>query len=82
MILEILSPQKQLYTGSIKQVDVPGSNGKFQILKNHAAIIATLTKGSIRVIDVSDTEHLIEVNGGIVEVKKNKIIILANTGWD
>lgn len=82
MILEILTPQKQLYAGSVKQVDVPGSNGKFQILKNHAAIITSLIKGDVKIIDVSNTEHIIAVLGGFVEVKENKIIILANTGQD
>lgn len=81
MILEILSPQKQLFTGNIKQVDVPGKNGKFQVLPHHAPIISTLTKGTIRILKSNGTEVLVDVEGGVLEVKENKVIILANTGW-
>ena len=82
MILEILSPQNQLFTGNIQQVDVPGKNGKFQVLPHHAPIISTLSKGTIRVIRKSGKESFFEVEGGIIEVKENKVIILANPGWE
>ena len=81
MILEILSPQKQLFTGNIQQVDVPGKNGKFQVLPHHAPIISTLTKGIIKILKKNGTEVEIEVMGGIIEVKENKVIILVNPGW-
>ena len=48
MFLEIVSPEKTLFTGDVKSVHVPGTEGSFQILDNHAPIVSTLKKGSIR----------------------------------
>jgi F-type H+-transporting ATPase subunit epsilon len=46
-------------------------------MNNHAPMVATLKEGSIKVVDANDKEHLFEVNGGVVEVNHNKIIVLA-----
>ena len=48
MFLEIVSPEKTLFTGDVTSVHVPGTEGSFQILNNHAPIVSTLKKGSIR----------------------------------
>ena len=60
-------------------VQVPGSKGSFQILKNHAPIISTLDEGVIRIIDPKGGVQFFEVDGGVIEVKNNKIIVLAET---
>ncbi len=77
MQIEIVSPEKQLYAGEVAMAQFPGTEGSFQVLNNHAPLIATITAGSIRVRNASGKEETIEVRGGIVEVQKNKILVLA-----
>jgi len=76
MFLEIITPDKKIYEGEIKRIRLPGSQGLFEILKNHAPIISTLDKGIIRVIDENDRRLTFEVNGGIIENKDNTVIVL------
>ena len=49
MILEIISPEKIIFTGEVESVAVPGVNGEFEMLNNHAAIVSNLKKGAIKV---------------------------------
>ena len=78
MKLEILTPEKTLYSGNIKSVNLPGSKGRFTLLHNHAPIISTLEKGDIMITTNDQKSEVIEISGGIVEVKKNSIIVLAD----
>lgn len=80
MKLEIITPEKRLFDGSIKLVQVPGTKGSFEVLKNHAPIISTLTRGNIKVITEQGIEENFEILSGIIEVKANNISILAVTG--
>lgn len=75
MHLDIITPDKVLYSGEVSAVQLPGAKGSFEVLNNHAALISSLEKGNIRVKD-SEGTHMIEVTGGIVEVLKNNIIVL------
>lgn len=77
MYLEIITPEKKVYSGDVDYVKVPGAEGSFGILKNHAPIIATLKKGIVKITDTSKKVENIEINGGVVEVLNNKIIVLA-----
>ena len=77
MQLEIISPEKTMYEGSAKLVQLPGSNGSFEIMDNHAPIISTLKKGKIKIISENNQTEFIDINGGVIEMMKNKIIILA-----
>lgn len=79
MVLEIIAPDKNLYSGEVDLVQVPGSKGSFEILRNHAPIISTLEQGRIKIVDIRGGTTFFEVNGGVVEVKNNKIIVLAET---
>jgi len=79
MILEIITPSKKVYSGTIKLVQLPGSMGSFEILNHHAPIISILEKGMIKVVEESGKELFFEVEGGIVENKDNKIIVLAES---
>ena len=79
MILEIITPDKKIYSGSVKLVSVPGSLGTFEILDHHAPIISTLDKGKIKVVEENNEELFFEIEGGIVENKDNKIIVLAES---
>jgi F-type H+-transporting ATPase subunit epsilon len=76
MRLEIITPNKTLYTGEIKRVRLPGTNGLFEILTNHAPIISTLEKGTIRIIEEDDRRLTFDITGGMVENKNNHVIVL------
>tara|TARA_Y100001936_G_scaffold129535_1_gene126649 strand:- start:53 stop:322 length:270 start_codon:yes stop_codon:yes gene_type:complete len=89
MFLEIVSPEKTLFTGDVTSVHVPGSEGSFQILNNHAPIVSTLKKGSITLkgsfvenqenLNIhSNSEASLDIQSGVIEMKKNKLIILVD----
>ena len=78
MKLEIITPETELFNGEVKSVKLPGSTGEFEILKNHAPIISTLNKGDIRIITSEQDSKKISINGGVIELQNNKIIVLAN----
>lgn len=77
MFLEIITPEKKVYSGDVEAVKLPGADGSFGILNNHAPIIASLKKGTVKVTDVSRKVENFEINGGVVEVQNNKITVLA-----
>jgi F-type H+-transporting ATPase subunit epsilon len=79
MKLEIITPDKRVFNGEIKSVRVPGKKGSFQVLKDHAPIISTLDKGPVFIVDLEGTEKIFEISGGVIEVKSNQIILLADT---
>jgi len=76
MHLDIITPDKKIYSGEVTSVSVPGTGGRFQILNNHAPIISSLLGGKIKVEDSEGTKEF-EVKGGVVENLKNNVIILA-----
>jgi F-type H+-transporting ATPase subunit epsilon len=77
MFLEIITPDKKLFSGEVKSIVLPGTDGKFGLLKNHAPIISSLKKGTLKVTDNTETVQHFEINGGVVEMLKNQVIILA-----
>jgi F-type H+-transporting ATPase subunit epsilon len=77
MYLEIITPEKKVFAGDVDAVKLPGADGSFGILNNHAPIIATLKKGTVKITDNSKKVESFEINGGVVEVMNNKIIVLA-----
>jgi len=79
MDLEIITPDKNLYKGKIKSLKVPGTKGSFMILNNHAPIISTLEKGIVTVTTQNEGKKEFNIESGIIEVKQNKIIVLAET---
>lgn len=78
MQLEIITPEKKVFEGEVSSVLFPGTDGQFEILNNHAPIISTLTKGQVRVIDNNNKTELFDINGGVIEMQNNKIIVLAD----
>lgn len=79
MRIEIITPDKKIYEGEIKSVRVPGKKGSFQVLKDHAPIISTLENGKVIMVDQNDKQQIFEVTGGLIEVKANRIILLADS---
>jgi len=79
MYLEIITPDKKVFEGEVKLIQLPGSKGAFEILKNHAPIISTLEKGTIKIQEKNGDEQLFDVDGGVIENKANKIIVLVES---
>jgi len=77
MFLEILTPDKKLFSGEAEYVNVPGRSGGLGILKNHAPLISSLKPGEVKVRDMAKKEHLYTIKGGIVEVRNDKVTVLA-----
>lgn len=74
--LDILTPEQEVFSGSVVSVQVPGKQGSFQVLVNHAPIISPLTKGKIKLVKEDGKEEDFSMQDGVIEVMKNKAIIL------
>jgi len=92
MILEIVTPEATLLHSEVELVSVPGINGEFQMLNNHAPIVSLLVEGIVR-FQGSDVkieeefeksftsnkgEYTLPIKSGTIEMKENKVIILAD----
>ena len=77
MNVEILTPDKKLFSGEVKSIVLPGTDGKFGLLNHHAPIISSLKKGTLKVTDDTQTVQNFEIKGGVVEMLNNQVIILA-----
>jgi F-type H+-transporting ATPase subunit epsilon len=78
-LLEVITPQKVAFSGNVKSVSIPGTNGSFQVLFNHAPLMSTFEIGKIK-IEIEEEKYLFfATSGGTVEVNKNKVLILAET---
>jgi len=93
MILEIVSPEATLFKGEVTSVAVPGVNGEFQMLNNHAPIVSTLVKGNVKInaqnieinklfVDkfnkVNEETYWLPIASGTLEMNDNKVIVLAD----
>ena len=74
--LEIVTPEARVFEGSVQSVQVPGTNGSFQVLVNHAPIISTLGKGKVKLVKEDGESLSYNTQDGVIEVLKNKAIIL------
>ena len=77
MKLEITTPDKQIFSGDAVLVQLPGSDGLFEIRQNHAPMIAALGKGKIKVQDEAGKLQFFDIRGGVCEVLENMITVLA-----
>nr|WP_299386970.1 F0F1 ATP synthase subunit epsilon [Allomuricauda sp.] len=92
MYLEIVSPEATLFAGEVTSVTVPGINGEFQMLQNHAPIVSLLQEGNVKVqgdIQIEEEfqakfskgnngETILSITSGTIEMKDNKVIVLAD----
>ncbi len=93
MILEIVSPEAILFKGEITSISLPGVDGSFQILNNHAPIVSILKKGIVNIVapsfkfskdvisrfkKINDQSYSLEILSGTIEMKDNKVIVLAD----
>jgi len=75
MFLEIITPDKKVFQGEVTEASFPGAEGSFQVLKNHAPIVSALAEGVVS-FTTDDRRISLTINGGVVEVKDNRIIVL------
>ena len=93
MILEIVSPEATLFQGEITSITLPGVDGSFQILNNHAPIVSILKQGTIKIAapsfkikkavagkfaKLNEQTYTLQIASGTVEMKDNKVIVLAD----
>jgi len=91
MYLEIVSPEATLFSGEVDSITVPGVNGEFEMLNDHAPIISILKDGHVKVAGTIQLEEDVEakftksdkgvwlaINSGTIEMKDNKVIVLAD----
>jgi F-type H+-transporting ATPase subunit epsilon len=76
MQLVIITPDRKIFEGEVSEATFPGADGSFQVLKNHAPIVSALEKGLVSFTYKDDKQSLL-VDGGVVEVINNKIVLLA-----
>ncbi|RVU25760.1 F0F1 ATP synthase subunit epsilon [Sandaracinomonas limnophila] len=72
MFVEIITPDRKVYSGEASVVTLPGVDGSFQVLNSHAALVSTLAKG-----ELSADKETFQIEGGVVEVLNNRVLILA-----
>lgn len=78
MYLEIITPDKKVFEGEVVEAKFPGTQGSFEVLNNHAPMISILENGEIRITTVAGPQFF-QVDGGVVEVLHNRIIVLAES---
>ena len=77
MQLEILTPEHKVFSGSVYGVQLPGVQGSFEILQNHAPMVAALGKGSMKILkDKAASTEVYNITGGFVETLNNKTTVL------
>ena len=74
--LEIITPEKKVYTGNVSSVKLPGIDGSFSVLSLHAPLISTLDKGTVEVTEENGTKKQFSTQGGVVEVLNNEVTVL------
>lgn len=75
--VEIVTPQKTLFSGKAESVSVPGKQSPFQILHNHASIVSALDPGAVKIVDAKGETKYFAISGGLAEVRSNKVSILS-----
>jgi F-type H+-transporting ATPase subunit epsilon len=92
MFLEIVTPEASIFRGEVESVTVPGVDGQFQMLNNHAPIVSLLQEGNVKIQgqlsfdeayedrfkSVDKTTSILPIQSGTIELNDNKIIILVD----
>ena len=91
MVLEIVTPEATLFKGDVESISVPGVNGEFQMLKDHAPVVSLLKEGYVKIFGDIELDEEVEakfekkdkglwlaINSGTIEMKDNKVIVLAD----
>jgi F-type H+-transporting ATPase subunit epsilon len=77
--LQIVTPERVVFKGNVRSVTCPGSEGRFQVLHNHAAFLSTLAVGDLTLISEDGASHHYAIGGGVSQVLHNSMTLLADT---
>ncbi len=76
MQLDILTPEHKVFSGVVYGIQLPGTEGSFEVLENHAPMIASLGKGKMKILKDKTHNEVYEISSGFVEVLNNKATVL------
>jgi F-type H+-transporting ATPase subunit epsilon len=77
MTLEILTPERKLFSGDVYGVQMPGISGSFEVLDRHAPLVSALKAGRVKVLrDKQNHTAVYDIQGGFVEVLNNRVTVL------
>jgi F-type H+-transporting ATPase subunit epsilon len=76
MNLEILTPEHKVFSGNVYGIQLPGTEGSFEILENHAPMIASLGKGRMKILKDKNSTESYEISSGFVEILNNHASVL------
>jgi len=76
MNLTVLTPDNEIFQGEVSSVKVPGADGQFEVLKDHAPVVAALSSGNVRLIKSDNNKMNFSINKGFIEVLNNEIALL------
>ena len=76
MTLEILTPERKIFSGEVYGVQLPGISGSFEVLDKHAPLVSALGKGHLKILRDKNTTSLYTIQGGFIEVLNNKATVL------
>lgn len=77
--LEIVTPEKRVYSGAVQRFQGPGTEGSFGVLARHAPLLTSLQVGQIRFLDAAGKVRRMATSGGFAEVGRNQVTVLAET---
>jgi F-type H+-transporting ATPase subunit epsilon len=77
--VEIITPERVLFSGDVLSISAPGVEGGFQVLFNHAPLLSALEVGAIKVTPKEGKEFVFAASGGFLEVRQNLVVVLAET---
>ncbi|WP_019030159.1 F0F1 ATP synthase subunit epsilon [Colwellia piezophila] len=76
--LNVVSAEESLFSGSIKSLQITGSEGELGIMPGHAPLLTSLKPGMALITKEDGTEEVIYLSGGMLEVQPNNVIVLAD----
>lgn len=76
MNITVLSPDQEIFQGSISSVKVPGVGGQFEVLSNHAPIVSALGEGEVRILKEGGEKMTFQIEKGFLEVLNNEVSLL------
>ncbi|HEV2831997.1 MAG TPA: ATP synthase F1 subunit epsilon [Hanamia sp.] len=76
MVLEILTPEKKIFSGEVYGVQLPGIDGMFEVLEKHAPLVSALKSGNLKILNDKNTSTVYSIQSGFVEVLNNKTMVL------
>ncbi len=76
MNLIVLTPDKEVFSGEVTSVKVPGTKGEFEVLRNHQAIVSSLKSGKVRIIKEGGEKEIFNIGSGFIEVINNEVSLL------